>query len=77
MEIKWPNVVAMGLAILAVVLAVRHQPAIHATLATVGDIGPGFSPEEQTRGLVVLGVILVSGVAIVRLLIEANRRNDP
>ena len=77
MELKWPNVFAFGLTIGAVVLAVRNRREVSAALASIGHIGPGFSPEEQTLGLCVLGVLCVAGVAIVRLVIHGNRRDDP
>lgn len=76
MEIKWPNVVAFALAILSIVLAVWHRQALRAAVTGIGHIGPGHSMEDKTLGLWVLGVILVSLVAIVRLVISSNRSND-
>lgn len=77
MSIKWPNVVVFGLLILAAVLTVYHHRAVHAAITSIGRIGPGYTQEESVLGLCVLGIILVSLVAIVRLVVSENRRNDP
>jgi len=66
----------MGLVIFAAVLAIGHRREITAALDSIGHIGPGHSVEEQTLGLGVLGVCLVSLVAVVRLLTDRNRRDS-
>ncbi len=76
MEIKWPNVVALGLVVLSVVLAVRNHRELAAAIGTIAEIGPGHTAEEKTVGLCVLGVILVSLVAVVRLALQGNERKD-
>ena len=76
MEIKWPNVAALGLVVLSVVLAVRNHRQLGAAIGSISQIGPGHTPEDKTLGLCVLGVILVSLVAVVRLVLNANERKD-
>ena len=74
MGIKWSNVVAFALFLLAAVLAIAHQGEIGAALNTIGRIGPGHSVEEQTIGLGVLGVCLAALVAVVRLICDHDRK---
>ncbi len=77
MSIKWSNVVVFGLLILAVVLTVYHHRAVHAAITSIGKFGPGYTREESVLGLCVLGIILVSLVAVVRLVVSDNRRDEP
>ncbi len=76
MEIKWPNVLALGLVVMSVVLAVRNHRELAAAIGSIAEIGPGHTAEEKTLGLCVLGVILVSLVAVVRLVLQGNERKD-
>ena len=76
MEIKWPNVVALSLVMSSVVLAVWHHRELVAAVGSISEIGPGHTAEEKTLGLCVLGVILVSLVAVVRLVLHGNQRGD-
>ena len=76
MEIKWPNVVAFALAILATVLAVRNRDALGATLHAVTHIGAEHSPEDRTLAFCILGVLLVTLVAVVKLVCQNNRRDS-
>ena len=75
MEMRWPNVVAFALAIFGIVLLVREHGAVGVAIAGVGRIGPGHSPEEKFHGFFVLGILLVTLVAIVRLVLDPNGRN--
>ncbi len=72
--IKWNNVAALGFAILAVILLVRHGPTIGLALGSMKAIGPGSSPEDRTLGLITLGLVGVCLVAIVRLVIRNDRK---
>lgn len=76
MEMKWPNVAAFALAVSGVVLLARGHRAVGAALAGVGQIGPGHTPAEKFHGFFVLGILLVALVAIVRLVLAANGRNN-
>ena len=75
MEVKWSNVVAFALAIFGVVLLVRDHGAVGVALAGVGAIGPGHTAAEKFHGFFVLGILMVTLVAIVRLVLDANGRN--
>ena len=76
MEIKWPNVVAFGLVILSVFLAVRNRGELSVAVGAITKVGPGHTPEEQVLGFCVLGVLCAAGVAIVRLVITGNDRRN-
>ena len=75
MQVKWSNVVAFALAIFGVVLLIRQRDAVGVALTGIGQIGPGHTPEEKFYGFFVLGILLVSLVAIVRLVLDANGRD--
>ena len=75
MEIRWANVVAFVFLITALVIFVMNADAIASFLATIKDIGPNHSPEQQLRGLLAFGLIGVIIVAVVRIVV-ANNRND-
>ncbi|MCH7592217.1 MAG: hypothetical protein IH989_05515 [Planctomycetes bacterium] len=76
MEIKWPNVVALGLVLLSVVLAMRNHRQLGVAIGSISHIGPGNTTEDKTLGLCVLGVILVSLVAVVRLVLSTSERKE-
>lgn len=77
MTVKWANVFCFGLLILAAVLTVYHHRAVRAAISSIGRIGSGYAQEESVLGLCVLGIILVSLVAVVRLVVSDNRRDEP
>ncbi len=72
--IKWNNILALALAILVVVLLIRHGPALAVALASMQAIGPGNSAEDKTLGLITLGIVGVCLVAIVRLVVRNDRK---
>ncbi len=76
MKIKWSNVVALGLVILGVVLAIRYQDGLSAAVSSICHIGPRHTFEDKTLGLCVLGVLCATGVAIVRLVTASRERKD-
>ncbi len=75
MRILWHNVIALILLIMAVVVTVRKRRAIIGFLMTTEHIGRGHTIEEQTAGLVALGLVLVTIVALVKILTHNNRRD--
>ena len=75
MEIKWSNVVAIGLAFFAIVLLVKFGSQVGAVLGNLSAIGPGHTLEEKTLGLGVLGLILVALVAVVRIACRNNGKD--
>jgi hypothetical protein len=75
MEMKWSNVVVFALVVFGSVLLVREHNAVGVALSGLGQIGPGHTPAEKFHGFFVLGILLVTLVAIVRLVLDANGRN--
>ena len=68
MKILWHRVFAFVLAVVALGFALRHRHALARLLETPQYIGPGHSPDEMTLGLITLGLLGVTLVAVVRLL---------
>ena len=75
MRILWHNVLALILLIVVVVVAVKKRHEIVGFLMTTEQIGRGDTFEEQTAGLVALGLVLVAIVALVKILTHNNRRD--
>ena len=70
MQIKWSNVIVLVLAAFALVIGLRNLPAIGAFLSTVSHIGPRGDPEQRIFGLMSFGLIMVTIVAVVRILVN-------
>jgi hypothetical protein len=70
MQIHWHNLFALVLGITVVVLLAKHGPKAAAVISQIQHIGPGHSSDEQTLGLIVLGILAVAVVAIVKLLTQ-------
>jgi hypothetical protein len=68
MKIHWHNVIALALAVTATVLFLKHREAIAGFVGTVQHIGPGHDSDEMTLGLIALGIICVSIVAVIKIL---------
>ena len=75
MRILWHNVYALILAILVVVLIVKFHHELGSIFAAMKYIGPGYTPEEQTLGLIVFGIILISILALAKILSHGNRKD--
>ena len=73
MEIRWRNLFAFALAVFALVVAVKGRHEIGAFLATLGALGPGHTPDEQTVGLVAFGLLAVTILALA-LILKSNPR---
>ncbi len=72
MQIRWHNIFALILFVVAVVLFIANRDQIVGFLMTMKDIGPGHSPEEQTIGLIALGLTLVSLLAALRIVLQSR-----
>jgi hypothetical protein len=68
MQVRWANVIAFGLFVIALVLIFCNWRAIAAFLGTMKSIGPGHSPEEMTLGLVAFGLTGILVLAAIRIL---------
>jgi len=75
MTIRWANVIAVALAILALVVGLKARHQIVELFSAFADIGSHPSPEERTWALAALGLVLVSLVAIARIL--STSRSKP
>ncbi|HUT56842.1 MAG TPA: hypothetical protein VNA25_03080 [Phycisphaerae bacterium] len=75
MTIRWANVIAVALAILALVVGLRERHRIAELFSAFTDIGSHPSPEERTWALAALGLVLVSLVAVVKIL--STSRSKP
>ena len=72
MEIKWPNVIVFGLVVLTVVLIVKMPRPVLTALAAARQIGPGSTSEERILGLVTVGLICVTIVAVVKIVVQGT-----
>ena len=70
MQIKWSNVMALALVVFALVVGLRQLPEITDFLSTVSHIGPHGDPEQRTLGLMAFGLIMITIVAVVRILVD-------
>lgn len=75
MRILWHNVFALALAILAIVILVFNRKDTRTFLESMQDIGPGHTTDEQVMGLIAFGLVLVGIVAVLKILIENNRKD--
>lgn len=74
MRVKWSNIVALSLMTMIVIVLLANLESVLETLASLRHIGPSESPEERTFGLVVLGLLLVSIVAVVKIVIHGGNK---
>lgn len=72
MQIKWRNIFAFLLALGAFILLIHSLEPIAAFLATMRDIGPGHTPEEQLKGLLAFGLVLISILGVIRILARSD-----
>jgi hypothetical protein len=76
MTIRWPNVVALALAVFALVVGLKCSRQIGELFSglTAAGAGQGPGPDGRVLGLMAFGLVLVVVVAIVRIL--QNNRSD-
>ena len=67
MEVKWSNIIALGLAIVLLIILWKAAPEIRIFLGSLRNIGPG-PIEDQAMGLVAFSLICIVIVAIVKIL---------
>ena len=68
--VDWTNVICLALIIFAIMASVHMHEEIAAFLGAMGQIGPGYSPEEQSMGLIAFGLVAVTIVALAKILVE-------
>ena len=71
MEVKWSNIIALGLAIVLLVILWKAAPDIRIFLGSLRAIGPG-PIEDQAMGLVAFALIGVLIAAIVKILVSGR-----
>lgn len=76
MRINYRNLGILIFSLIILFLLLRHGHAVSGAIGNLDRIGPGHSLDEQTAGLLALGFIGVSLVAILRLLTQ-SRPHDP
>lgn len=70
MSIRWSNIAVLILAVCAVVLGLWAHRQIAALLS---GLGQGHDLREHNTGLIALGMVLLTLVAIVRILVSSRR----
>ncbi len=75
MEVKWANVAAFGLGIFGLWLALKMHREMAVFLSSMSAIGPGHDPDDQVRGLIAVGVILVSLLGLIKIVLQ-NKRDE-
>ena len=83
MNIKWNNLIAAILGMVAVIFALRHKDSCQSALDSIDRMGPSNSMDDRFVGFMVLGLIGVVIVAIVKILTHSRpgdrrgRRDEP
>lgn len=70
MEIRWANIFALILLVIAGVLLIKNANEISGFLMAMKDIGPGHTTEEKTIGLVAFALVGVLIIAMVKILAQ-------
>lgn len=72
MEIKWPNVVAFALAIVAFFMAVSRQEEIATFLGSTQHLGSSPSITDRMHGLMAFGLMLVALLGVLRIVLNSQ-----
>lgn len=73
MSIRWNRIAVIMLILAAIWLGSANRGAVQNTLSLVNRVDTRSSPNDQLKGLMVLGLLLVAGLAALRLLISTDR----
>ena len=73
MEIKWTNLACMVFFVVALIMVIQMHEQMAAFIGSMGNIGPGHSPDQQIMGLISLGIVSAILLGIITIL----KRNDP
>ena len=74
MHILWRNILAFGLIVLFVVELITQRAALAQFLGSIGNLGPGHSPEDKVLGALALLVVVAGFIVAVRSLTR-NRKH--
>jgi uncharacterized membrane protein YidH (DUF202 family) len=75
MEIKWRNLIALALTLIALAVIVKAPGEMGAFLASMQNVGPDHTPQEQTMGLLAYGLVLLAVVAVVKIVTQNNDKD--
>ena len=75
-EIRWRNLIALALVVFAVVVGLKTYPQIAAFLSSMKSVGPGGDTGDRTFGLMAFGLIVLTIVAVVRILKDGESRGQ-
>lgn len=68
MRFRWANIFGFILLVTVVILFVRYRQSIALFVGNIERIGPHHGADEQTLGLIALGIIAVCIVAALRII---------
>ena len=74
MRILWGRVFTFLLALVIGGVLIVYAGPICRFLASMRHIGPGYSTEDKTLGLIAFGIVLVGILALARILTQSNQR---
>ncbi len=72
MHIRWENVFCFALLIVGLVICVKGCGSMRSAASDMERIGPGHSIDEKTTGLLCIGLLGVTLVAIVKILTKTR-----
>lgn len=72
MRIKWGNILAALIGVPVAIVLWTHRDDLAPFFSRIESIGPGHSHEEQTRGLLALGVVVIAIAVAVRIIRSAG-----
>lgn len=73
MRVRWNRVFAFFLTLFALTLFIYEKEAILGFLSSMRNFGPSHSPDGQFAGVMASVVVLVTIVALARILSSENR----
>lgn len=74
MQIKWQNLIALGVVVFAINLLFKNAGPVAETLGSIRAIAPGSDPGDRVVGLIVVAVLMVTLLMLVRLLLQKDQK---
>lgn len=74
-EVKWGNVAVFGMVLAALVVVLCCGDDVKGVLGSLFDFRTGGGTEARIHSVVVIGMFLATLVAIIRMLIDAERKH--
>ena len=77
MNVHWHRVVAFALVLAVAILAIMFWPDLNEVLSTVRSVGDRYADaEDRTFGLLILGVLVLSTLAALRIIMFSGGRDQ-